>query len=70
MANGKEKQTNDPTLPLWRVTYNYVVKYQLRTGTYIIPAATAAEAKDRAEEILITKFSDSGPYKVLSAKPF
>lgn len=70
MANEKTKQTNDATLPLWRVTYNYVRNYQLRNGTYIIPAATAQEAKTRAEEVLTTQFADTGPYKVLNAKPF
>lgn len=68
--NEKTKATNDATLPLWRVTYNYIRNYQLRTGTYVIPAANGQEAKDKATEILNTQFADTGPYKVLNAKPF
>lgn len=64
-------QENAATRPLWRVTYSYTVKHQLRSGTYIIPANNPQEAKDEAHKILSEKFANTESYfKVGNTKPF
>lgn len=69
MAN--EKAKTDTAGHVWRVNYRFIVNFQLRNQSYIIPAASKEEAIQKAEEILNERFTGTGQkYTITGTKEY